>query len=345
MTQVLAFYLSIRELTSTESQSQLPVLMIDGDSVASSTLTGQPHKQFVLDATRTYEGPPSAARSDPEGGPLVSCAYGQQFQIDVYPGGIKKESAWKVTGKGGNIGKRGKINGLSKHAAGRLREFLVTHYVPGREPYAATLTARKLMSPDEWRIRWKRFRTRAAICLTAAVYRVELQRRGAPHIHSLVWVENWESGEDPGRERQEKRWEQMDLWGKGWLDCITDKQPDGKRIYDGAEFRYATRMRRVEDEGWALYTALHSGKAKKAQLGWIGKQWGIIGKHLFKRRKPVQLQLYGRQRWVFQRLMRRLLRLRGATKCKLPSYGAWLRCMDSKVALKLLAWAKAQGVE
>ena len=286
----------------------------------------------------------------PEGGSgrprsLVSWSYGQMISLELFPYGVIKAPSWVIHGgKGRRLpggGKRGKIEGFSIKASGRLREFLMTMHVPGRLPWAVTLTSRRCATPDEWRTWWHRFRDRARRCLTAAVYKVELQRRKAPHIHSVVWiVDEVEKG---GRDRQQLllAFEQLDLWHHGWLDCITPVGVDGKRVYDWAEYQHACHVRKVEDEGWAIYQALHHGKNKKEQCGWKGKQWGVIGRGFFKRRRPVQLELNLRQYWRFRRLMSRLLRARGARFWRLPAHGKWVRCIESSVVEKLAAWCKS----
>jgi hypothetical protein len=211
----------------------------------------------------------------------------------------------------------------------------MTMEVPGREPWAVSLTKRVLVTPETWRAMWMRFRQRARCCLTAAVYRVELQRRRQPHIHAVAWFLPW-----PGVDATQKEFAfveaQRDLWFHGWLECITEK---GK-LPTSAEYFHASKMRPVENSGWGIYQALHHSKHKREQLGWLGKQWGVIGRALFHRRQPLQLELSLAQYWRFRRLVSRLLRSRGARRYKLPASGKWLRCIESDVVHRLVTWCK-----
>lgn len=273
--------------------------------------------------------------------PLVSCAYGEKVHLELFPDAVVKEQTGRLwPGKGGG-GKRGKISGLSEHAAARLREFLMTMEVPGREPWAVTLTKRVLVRPEEWRSLWMRFRQRLRCCLTAAVYRVELQRRLQPHIHAVAWLLPWPEG-DVTADQAEFAFvkENRDVWFHGWLNTITPAGADGKRIYDRAEYLHASHMRPVENSGWAVYQALHHAKGKREQLGWIGKQWGVIGRAFFRRRVAVQLELNLSQYWRFRRVMVRLLRARGTKRYRLPAHGKWLRCVESHLVEKVVTWCK-----
>jgi len=307
-------------------------------------------KTLLLDNGSVAPATPGCGAPDVAGvgnSSLVSCSYGQMVHLELFPGAVIKESSNRVRAGKHIRSKRGKISGLSEHSASRLREFLLTWHVPGREVWAVSLTIRRVVSPGEWRECWHRFRDRARRCLTAAVYRVELQRRKVPHIHAAVWLVAWNQEQDLQLRLRlvHQHFEQLELWHVGWFDSITAPGPDGKRVYDYAEYKHAMHARRIEDEGWAIYQSLHHGKAKREQLGWIGKQWGVIGRALFKRRKPVQLELSLRQYWTFRRVMRRLLRARGAKRTALPAHGRWVRCIDQATVEKLAGWCKAVIVE
>ena len=84
--------------------------------------------------------------------------------------------------------KRGKISGWSKSSRRRMREFLVSHAeIEGLKPYGVSLTIPgPSLEPKEARKLWnhfsKNFLTRNGC---GAVWRVEVQRRGAAHWHLL----------------------------------------------------------------------------------------------------------------------------------------------------------------
>jgi hypothetical protein len=190
---------------------------------------------------------------------------------------------------------------------------------------AWTFTIRRPVTPAEWRQLWQCWRNKANRQGAAAVYRVELQKRKVPHVHMTAWMPN----------RGEEFWQQQELFTDGWLDTITPKQPDGTRVYDAAELYRAVKGRLVEDHSaWAIYESLHS--SKKGQSGWVGKQWGIIGRRYFKRRESVQLELTLPQYWAFRRIVSRWLKSKGSRHYGLPAHGKWLRCIPSDVSKRIV---------
>lgn len=279
--------------------------------------------------------------------PLVSCAYGQLLSkvhvVEVFPHGVKTVAKGLVRPAKRGGGKRGEIDGFSPAAASRLRDFCVTREVPGRVPLSFTCTTKGLMTPKQWRASWKRFRTRARAAGVPFVYRVELQKRKAPHVHGVAWVNPVHQGHEEHRR----------LFWEGWLECVKEQDdPDSRR--------HAVDTRIIENHGWLVYIALHHGKHKGAQLGWEGKQWGVVGGEMFKRRAALTWQMTDGERYRFQRIMRRVFALpKGPTAVEraallacpdmvwrpqkraprvLPSAQTWLRCIESGVVNRVLCW-------
>src|ERR1019366_7938531 len=149
-------------------------------------------------------------------------------------------------------------------------------------------------------------------------------------------------------------------WQRNWLQCFWDER-DELWQYHAME-SHAVVMKCVESEGAAVYMAAHVGKQKEDQLGWQGKQWGIINRGLFVRREPVEYVLNGRQGEKFRKTMQGLLLLRRERRLiienrkrvangeeplqvftsKLPRAVNWQRCCDAENVERLLRWAKAQ---
>lgn len=187
--------------------------------------------------------------------------------------------------------KRGKVNSFSSKSAKRLRRALMRAYVPGVEPYGLTLTVP--ITVDDWHDDWyacfKRFRQS---CLrlpgfVALIWRVELQSRGMPHLHCLVWVKT--------------EWDIVrlqDLWRKalnGWRLCPPrsvkrkilgewmeiEAKTQGDAYVDGALDMSRTTTCLVdslsESSTSVRYLCDHTSKRKQAQLGYQGRQWGIVG--------------------------------------------------------------------
>jgi hypothetical protein len=141
--------------------------------------------------------------------------------------------------------------------------------------------------------------------------------------------------------------------------CVDDE----KWQYEAMLLRSVV-MKLVESEGAAVYLAAHTGKQKEEQLGWQGKQWGIINRRLFVRRVPVEYELQGQQVVKFHRAMEALLTLRRERRIieknvwqrrnglpdiehvpvRLPRSVNWQRCGDQETTERLLRWAKKQEV-
>ena len=245
-------------------------------------------------------GDPSAARGKGKRGPaapasdslppLVSCPYGHNphkqrasgrvihadslaapvfrpTSLKIHPDGFEWRPESLSTGEQPEQLKdafRGEIKGFSAKASGRLRQWLVENWSAApscRNPFAVTLTARTAFSPSEWRSVVKRFRqTLSRKCPAWAwCWRVELQRRGTPHLHCILWA--------PAIEAR-MLYPQIRGW---WLQAT-------RETGDQASRQHAVKLRDIDGgqgSGWMVYCAMHNSKANGAQLGWIGKQWGL----------------------------------------------------------------------
>jgi hypothetical protein len=73
-----------------------------------------------------------------------------------------------------------------------------------------------------------------------------------------------------------------------------------------------TQVLEGDDFGWWKYLAAHTGKKKQHQQGWIGRSWGVINPEHLTETVHDHYGLTEKQWWAFRRLMRRLLRYRGA---------------------------------
>jgi hypothetical protein len=153
----------------------------------------------------------------------------------------------------------------------------------------------------------------------SVLWRVELQRRKAAHIHAVMWV-------------PAGFWSLQKVIRDAW--CTAVGSPDDFELW-----LHGTFTAPIRDSNWLLYVSMHNSKSKKEQLGWIGKQWGVIGRKRFARREALEVRLSIRGRWMLQRAVRRLLVNRGANDRALPAYGGWLRCVRQEDARRLVAWA------
>ncbi len=215
----------------------------------------------------------------------------QQKRVKIYPSGIQIEAVknpftMDVPAVGcinDEDNKRGTIEGFSSEAARRLREHFMKQKVEGFELWAVTLTTHKNFH-DDWRPLMKRFRTYLKRRGWAGCWRVELQKRKAPHLHVAFWLPLSVTLADVSAL---------------WLQCTGEEN-------DQAAREHAVEGRKIpaDETGWAVYMGLHDGKHKEAQLGWKGKQWGIWNREAFTERKAVEFVLSERDHALLLRILR-----------------------------------------
>jgi len=227
--------------------------------------------------------------------PLVKCAYGENFTEKWHEKMIEKRNyllsfpvGIKAFGRGLNcsgsseIGSmRGNISGFSPGAARRLREFVMIFDVSGSVKCNMTLTIPEVMSPAFYYESLMRFRQRLNYHKIPGVYRVELQRRKVPHLHAIFYLSS------PGEAEKIKI---------AWLESIktSHKWADKRAV----KWRFDDSK---ENINWILYACLHSGKNKRVQLGWKGKQWGVWNRSMFQAIAP---EVYYLSRENYCRLVR-----------------------------------------
>lgn len=261
----------------------------------------------TCDAPPVKENPSGGVSESPPGGPerdpaLVSTAYGQNMPLKnhilVYPDGVRaipaKLPAEPVQPPHLAGVKRGEITTLTKDAAGRLRAFSVEMFVPDALAVAATLTVRDHREPDEWRTIMQRFRNWVNYVGIGGVWRVELQKRGTPHVHVVFWL--------PQKGRH---------WHETYNDMayqIRDAWLRVTRADDYASRDHSCQLKALHNgSGWAVYMALHNSKKNGEQLGWKGKQWGKWNEKLFEKRPAIELTVSDRQKHVFNKILARWL--------------------------------------
>ena len=255
--------------------------------------------------------------------------------------------------------KRGTIEGFSRGAARRLREALATLTMPFAKVYGVTLTVpwhsddfEPLM--DEWRKVFNRFGVafRRQFPHSAAIFRNEVQRRGAPHIHAVCYFasvdidaarealdggvrgpacsrgltpqsprrEGWdaspphESGTPCGAEmsslQSTSRQTISTAVRRLWVNAVGSNLHGGKLEHfiehgvavdclDALNTRYMFR-----------YLCDHASKHKREQLGYKGKQWGIIGRNNLTTEETEPLLPFEspRHEVIFRRMLRKLTR-------------------------------------
>lgn len=167
---------------------------------------------------------------------------------------------------------------------------------------------------DEFRECVHRFRTAFVRCFpkSAAIYRVELQERGAPHLHALVWM----AAEDLAallpyacRGVVGSAVLAADKLGALWRRAVVDLHHGSLRAFE----EHGTKVEPIKSAGAMFrYLADHASKHKQAQLGYKGKQWGIIGRGNLQDREGLGLPSFDslRHEAIFHRLLRKVMRYR-----------------------------------
>lgn len=179
---------------------------------------------------------------------------------------------------------RGSINGFSRKSSKRLKDLLMR--LDNTNVVSITLTL-PCKPVGMYRDLWHRFAMNYTRAFPSGwlIWRIELQRRGIPHWHCVARLDTLD---DIGLV-----WE---LWLNA-LGCLANL--DGAMLYS-ASFKF------LRGVGWYKYLALHTGKHKSCQLGWRGRQWGVIGRlHLplvggvvYDARSSLQARLIRVLRWL-----------------------------------------------
>lgn len=246
--------------------------------------------------------------------------------IKVYPSGVnipKRGFAFVPSALSSPSRKnRGNITTFSVKTRQRLRSALLTKSIPDSYRVGVTYTVPwkgENFEPfmDEFREVLHRFRV--AFCRkyprSGFIYRVELQERGAPHLHALTYF----AREDLARlcgaglpaaadARMAAACVQV-LVGMLWVSCVTDLHHGSYTKF----CKFGVKAEPLKSDGAMMrYICDHTSKRKQAQLGYKGKQWGIIGCKNFVTLAAETLPDFDDERHavVFFRTLRKVMRYR-----------------------------------
>ncbi len=270
----------------------------------------------------------------------------QRGSIKTYPLGMHIDSPFKGVrvsdkcGGGGEEHLRGDINSFSTASRRRMREAMLTLYIDDAFLLGVTFTVpwkgsnfEPLM--DEFRDCWHRFSVsfRRQYPNSALIYRVELQERGAPHIHALSWVTKEDAARVcgapvvPYTPAVVLSVASFDIQHQ-WLHSVQNLHRGSYRAFE----RYGVKIEPIHDAGAMFrYLADHASKHKQAQLGYKGKQWGIVGRSNLSKRPSVSLPPFvsPRHEILFLRLLRKVMRYRLTLRHhqwkRLPPFGSVLK--------------------
>lgn len=252
--------------------------------------------------------------------------------ITVYPDGVNvpMDIIPNPTGKGAP--KRGEITAFTRQARARMRKALLGLAVPDSVRLGLTLTVpwsnewirdNPERCNDEFRECFNRFGVafRRALSDCGAIFRVELQKRKAPHIHAVCYVAKSRLASTtpaPAAEVVEAAARLLlakcvEIWC-----CHAVKDRHGGSLLGFAA--HGVKVEPLNMGAMLKYICDHATKAKQAQLGYKGKQWGFIKRANF---APVPATVCqfpdtpegNKAKAVFKRGVRRLTAYHKAAPC------------------------------
>lgn len=220
--------------------------------------------------------------------------------------------------------KRGKISCFSAGSVRRLRETLFSKFVPGAISFGATFTVPWRCSNDEERKsvvsrfestfnRWRK-RFQYDFPRSSIIYRVELQKRGAPHLHAVCYIslDDVKLDYEVKDERLAKSALSQVSLRDDWLFSF-DKETTESEWRRANSHSVKFDSLDTENKGSLFrYLADHTSKSKQAQLGWKGRQWGILGKNNLVSENLFDLPPFpnAHAQGVFWRMIKKLTRYR-----------------------------------
>lgn len=197
-----------------------------------------------------------------------------QKTIDIYQNGIKlHRTPLKVKCTHLLNYKRGLVVGFSRQSRLRLRLAMLQNSINNSYRFALTLTIPSKFDNDTVTNYSRVFHLFQVYFLrrfpkSALIYRHELQTRKSPHCHALVYIADIDyNGIDNLRSSLVLLWH----------DCLK-----GYFHYDFLHMSlFSCRLDVLDNVGYYRYICDHTSKSKQAQLGYKGRQWGIIGRSNF----------------------------------------------------------------
>ena len=236
---------------------------------------------------------------------------------------------------------RGRIAGFSCKSSRRLRRLLI-EWEGNRPGYALkglSLTVPgPCVTPSEWRRLFHVFATRCGRLGVIVIWRVELQKRKQPHVHAVVW-------EPESRAGAWYAWHDV-LRGTGAVE-VADREGN-RRVVESRDHvpgatEHAAKVDHLNERdpmGWYRYLACHASKKKQAQLGWEGRQWGVIGRKLLQRSAVEKHELSPSETVRVNRILRKLIGMKTVSR-----HGSMLWFVKPETVRRTLVWAKGFSVE
>jgi hypothetical protein len=200
-------------------------------------------------------------------------------RVAIYEHGIKlTRDRVRLLNQSNQSSKRGKISSFSLKSSARLRNVFLTHDIPDSSKVGWTLTLpwQDDLFDGEDAPGWELFRAllnkvqiyyKRNAPRSGYIFRVELQKRGVPHLHAIEYCA-------PGTEPK---------LGKVWFKLVVDHLSTPTDRLD-AFYKYGVKrdgLHPKDNTGYFRYLTDHASKHKQTQLGYKGRQWGIVNRSAF----------------------------------------------------------------
>lgn len=221
--------------------------------------------------------------------------------IKIYPNGIARHRRGRVCSPlASSPAPRGNITRFTSHSSLRLRRALLDNTLSTRDyvnlgitltlPWSVKADTDLVKMMDDYKIAFHRFQIsfRRRFSTSASIYRHEIQKRGAPHSHIVLWLSRLDYNYI-GRGRAATSGEFRAIVYGLWSRAVAGFSYDYSRLDHFA--RRGVLVDRLSDNiAMYRYISDHASKKKVSQLGYQGKQWGFINKPLFVTSPSVNLK-------------------------------------------------------
>ena len=227
------------------------------------------------------------------GAGLSTVHIGPQSEVTLWDGGglasVKRADRLKPPGPGGI---RGRVQVFSRGARRRMLRLLAT-LLRASVPLFVTLTYPGIFpdQPAEYKGHWRAWvkRLRRRWPGAALVWRLEFQRRGAPHFHAFVW------GVSFG--------ELLEFTGQSWFEVVGSG--------DDRHLRAGTRVEKIRDwRGASSYASKYLSKVDGEIVAGVGRWWGIENREGLPFAVAVVVSLSHQEAQTLLRYWRRFARVK-----------------------------------
>lgn len=200
----------------------------------------------------------------------------QHRTISVFRSGVKATRECEYVAKlpDSQSSKRGRITGFSKASRRRLRDLILRTSAYGFWRFGLCLTLPGELVENETDVFKRivnRFQTKfhRAFSSSFMICRVELQSRGAPHLHALVFLR------DDGDSRFSDWVGVAELWRSAVYCDWRFSSESSFRAFEN----HGVKFTDFKSKSAAIrYLVDDMSKHKQAQLGYKGKQWFVVNR-------------------------------------------------------------------